>query len=157
MLFTTLAQEGKIINAIPTGYKILWTEKFKSPLEGTLVIDDPYGYTRIIGNSTMPHKGVDLHASIGTPVYAMNRGLVGFTDSLRNYGNVVVIDHGYGLQTVYMHLSEINVTKGQMIEKGELLGKSGDTGYTLNPHLHLTVRIWDVSIDPMKFLELFGQ
>jgi murein DD-endopeptidase MepM/ murein hydrolase activator NlpD len=56
-----------------------------------------------------------------------------------------------------MHLSEIIVVKGQMVEKGVLLGKSGDTGYTLNPHLHLTVRIWDVSIDPIKFLELFGE
>jgi murein DD-endopeptidase MepM/ murein hydrolase activator NlpD len=155
-LFTTLAQEGKIINAIPTGYKILWTEEFRSPFEGSMAIDDPYGYTRVTGIVTMPHKGVDLVADIGTPIYAMNRGIVRLTENMRNYGNTVVIDHGFGVQTVYMHLSEIKTVVGKTVEKGELIALSGDTGYTLNPHLHLTVRIWDVSIDPIKFLELFG-
>ncbi len=155
-LISTLAQEGKIINALPTSNQKLWTEKFGSPLNTSLVVTDPYGYTRLIGKSTMPHKGVDLQAPMGTPVYAMNRGVIGFADDLRNYGNTVVIDHGLGLQTVYMHLSEIKVAPSQMVEKGELIGMSGDTGYVLGPHLHLTVRIWDISIDPMKFLELLG-
>lgn len=155
-LFSTLAKEGKIINALPTNYKKLWTENFRSPLDGVIVVQDPYGYTRIIGNSTMPHKGVDIQAPIGTPIYAMNIGEVKFTGDLRNYGNTVVIDHGLGLQTVYMHLSEISVTSGQMVQKGELIAKSGDTGYVLGPHLHLTVRIWDISIDPIKFLEILG-
>lgn len=156
-LFTTLAQEAKIVNAIPTGYTRLWTEKFRSPLNTPIVVEDPYGYTRITGNSTMPHKGTDMKAPLGTPIYAMNRGKIKFTNNLRNYGNTVVIDHGLGLQTVYMHLSEIKVTNDQMVEKGDLIALSGDSGYTLNPHLHLTVRIWDVSIDAMKFLELLGE
>lgn len=157
ILIYTLAQEGKIVNAIPTSNNKLWTEKFRSPLNGPLVVTDPYGYTRLTGKSTMPHKGTDMQAVIGTPVYAMNRGMVRFTQNLRNYGNTVIVDHGLGLQTVYMHLSEIKVTLGQMVEKGELLGLSGDTGYVLGPHLHLTVRVWDISIDPMKFLEILGQ
>lgn len=157
ILFATLAQEAKIVNAIPTGYTRLWTDKFRSPLDTPIVVEDPYGYTRITGNSTMPHKGTDIRAPIGTPVYAMNRGLVKFTDNLRNYGNTVVIDHGLGLQTVYMHLSEIKVAKDQMVERGDMIALSGDTGYVLNPHLHLTVRIWDISIDAMKFLELLGE
>ena len=105
----------------------------------------------------MPHKGVDLNAPMGTPVYSMNKGVVKFATSTRNYGMTILVDHGVGLQTVYMHLSEIKVTNGQAVEKGELLGLSGDTGYVLNPHLHVTVRIWDVSIDTMKFLELLGE
>ena len=156
MLIYTLAQEGKIVNAIPTSNKKLWTEKFRSPLDGPIVVTDPYGYTRLTGKSTMPHKGTDMQAAIGTPVYSMNRGLVRFTQDLRNYGKTVIVDHGLGLQTVYMHLSEINVTMGQMVGRGELLGLSGDTGYVLGPHLHLTVRVWDISIDPMKFLEILG-
>lgn len=157
MLIYTLAQEGKIVNAIPTSTKKLWTEKFRPPLDGPIVVTDPYGYTRLTGQSTMPHKGTDMQAEIGTPVYAMNSGMVRFTQNLRNYGNTVIVDHGLGLQTVYMHLSEINVTLGQMVGRGELLGLSGDTGYVLGPHLHLTVRVWDISIDPMKFLEILGQ
>lgn len=155
-LISTLVQEGKIINAIPTSNEKLWSENFGLPLTGPLVVEDIYGYTRITGNSTLSHKGTDLRAPIGTPVYAMNRGLVRFTDYLRNYGNAVVIDHGLGLQTVYMHLSKISVNEGQMVEKGDLIGMSGDTGYVLSPHLHLSVRIWGVAVDPMKFLELLG-
>ncbi len=155
-LISTLAAEGKIINAVPTGYQRLWTEKFRAPLNGNPIVEDPYGYTRVINNFTMPHKGTDIEAPLGTPIYAMNQGFIRFTDDLRNYGKTIVIDHGLGLQTVYMHLSEIIVTNGQKVEKGDLIGKSGDTGYVLGPHLHLTVRIWDVSIDPIKFLELFG-
>ena len=156
-LITSLAQEGKIINAIFTSNQRFWTDKFGLPLKGPLVVSDPYWYTRLLGKSTtMPHKGTDFQASIGTPVYVMNRGVVGFVGNLRNYGKVVVIDHGVGLQTVYMHLSEINVVNGQIVEKGEQIALSGDTGYVLGPHLHVTVRIWDISIDPMKFLELLG-
>ena len=157
-LVSTLALEGKIINALPVVWKKLWTEKFGSPLKGPLVVTDDYGYTRLIGKSTtMPHKGTDLKADMGTPVYAMNRGVVKFASSLRNYGSTVIIDHGAGLQTVYMHLSKINVTLEQKVEKGDIIALSGDSGYTLNPHLHLTVRIWDISIDAMKFLEILGE
>ena len=156
-LITTLGQEEKIINAISTSNTRLWTESFGPPLKGVLTVADPYGYTRVTGNYTLAHKGTDFKASIGTPVYAMNRGLVKFTGELRNYGKMVIIDHGLGLQTVYLHLSEISTTLDQMVEKGELIGMSGDTGYVLGPHLHLSVKIWDISIDPIRFLELFGE
>lgn len=157
-LVRTLAEEGKIINALYTDYRVLWTERFGAPLTGSMAIDDIYGYTRLIGNSfTMPHKGTDYEADIGTSVYSMNKGVVRLASSLRNYGDTIVVDHGAGVQTVYMHLSKMNVVPGQTVEKGEIIGLSGDTGYVLNPHLHLTVRIWDVSIDPVKFLKLFGE
>ena len=157
-LISTLAEEGKIINALPVVWEKLWTEKFSLPLKIPFVVSDEYGYTRLIGKfTTMPHKGTDLEAPMGTPVYAMNRGIVKFAGNLRNYGNTVVLDHGTGLQTVYMHLSQINVILDQKVEKGDLIALSGDSGYTLNPHLHLTIRIWDISIDPVKFIELLGE
>lgn len=155
-LISTLVEEAKIVNAIPTGKEKLWIEKFRSPLNGSIVVTSVYGYTRLTGKSTLSHKGTDLEAPVGTPVYASNRGMVMFTDSLRNYGNTIIIDHGLGLQTVYMHLSEIKVVNGQIVERGQLIGISGDTGYVLGPHLHFSVRIWDVSIDPMRFLEILG-
>ena len=155
-LISSLAKEGKMINALPTVYKKLWTEKFVSPLKKKIVIEDPYGYTRIFSNSSMPHKGTDFEAKMGTSIYSMNRGTVVYTGDLRNYGKTIVIDHGFGLQTVYMHLSSTSVIVGKEVEKGEFIGLTGDTGYVLGPHLHLTVRIWDISIDPVKFLELFG-
>lgn len=126
------------------------------PLEGTITVTDKYGYSRVTGGSSLNHKGVDLRAPLGTPVYAMNDGVVRFTSTMRNYGKTIAIDHGNGILTIYMHLSEIGVKEGQTVKKGELLGKSGDTGYVFGPHLHLTVRINGISIDPMKFMELFG-
>lgn len=154
-LFRTLAEETRIVNAILTSREKFWTEEFQSPLREPLVVNDPFGYTRTLVNSTMPHKGVDLYAPMNTPIYAMNRGVVRFVGkNLRNYGNTIVIDHGAGVQTIYMHLSGTKVAEGQMVERGELIGTSGDTGYVLDPHLHLTVRIWEVSVDPLKFLEI---
>lgn len=153
----SLSEEGKIINNLPVVWEKLWTEKFDSPFKKPFEVSDEYGYTRIIGDYlTMPHKGTDIEAPIGTPIYSMNRGIVKYVGDLRNYGTTVVVDHGAGLQTVYMHLSEAKVVLDQAVEKGELIALSGDSGYTLDPHLHLTIRIWDISIDPMKFLELLG-
>lgn len=155
-LLNTLAQEGALINAIPTSATKLWSDTFRLPINPPVTITDTYGYSRLTGASTIAHKGTDFRASIGTPVYAMNSGLVRFKRNLRNYGNVVAIDHGLGLLTIYMHLSEVLVDEGETVEKGTLIARSGDTGYVLGPHLHLTVRINQISIDPEKFMELLG-
>lgn len=154
-LANSLVQEAMVINALPTAMQKLWDGSFGNPLENT-VVTDVFGYTRLTGRSTFAHKGTDYRAEIGTPVYAMNSGKVVYTGFMRNYGHTVVIDHGLGLHTVYMHLSEISTQNGKSVEKGELIGKSGDTGYVLGPHLHVTVRIWDISVDPEKFLKLFN-
>ncbi|MEX2010518.1 MAG: M23 family metallopeptidase [Parcubacteria group bacterium] len=155
-LINTLVAEGIIINAIPTSKEKLWDGLFRFPLDGTPIITDTYGYSRLTGDSTISHKGTDFRAAVGTPVYAMNSGTVRFARHLRNYGNTIAIDHGSGILTIYMHLSEINTEVNKQVTKGELIGKSGATGYVLGPHLHLTIRINGISIDPMKFMDLFG-
>lgn len=156
-LLNSLAKEGAIINAVKSGTEKLWSGKFRYPLDGEITITDVYGYSRLTGASTIAHKGTDFRAATGTPVYAMNSGKIAYTDYLRNYGNTVIIDHGLGLLTIYMHLSEVNVKVGDLVEKEQLIAKSGDTGYVLGPHLHLTVRINGISIDPMKFMAILGQ
>lgn len=155
-LIRTLAGEGKVINSLPSTKEVLWTEDFRAPLD-SMVIDDPFGYTRVISNFTMPHKGTDYEADIGTKVFAMNKGVVRLTTEFRNYGNTIIIDHGSGVQTVYMHLSKIDVKEGQSVEKGQLIGLTGDSGYADHPHLHLSIRIWEISIDPEKFLKIFRE
>lgn len=155
-LLNTLAQEGAIINAVKSGPEKLWSGQFRYPLNGEIIITDVYGYSRLTGASTIAHKGTDFRAATGTPVYAMNSGKVAYTDYLRNYGNTIIIDHGLGLLTIYMHLSEVGVKKGDMLDKGQFIAKSGESGYVLGPHLHLTVRINGISIDPMKFMALVG-
>lgn len=156
-LINTLVQEGQLISAIKTSPEKLWSGEFRYPLEGEITITDVYGYSRQTVGSTISHKGTDFRAKVGTPVYAMNSGKIAFTRFLRNYGNTIAIDHGLGLLTIYMHLSEINVRLGDIVEKGQLIGKSGDTGYVLGPHLHLTIRINNISIDPEKFMAILGE
>lgn len=152
----TLAQENATLNAIPYSLDKLWNGNFAQPLSGSLTVTDPYGYSRLTGGSIFNHKGVDLRAPLGTNVYAVNDGIVRYTGTMRNYGNVIAVDHGTGILALYMHLDEIDVEEGQMVKKGQAIGQSGETGYAFGPHLHLTLRVNGVSVDPMKFLELFG-
>ena len=155
-LISTLVQEGAIINAIPTGPEKLWDGAFRFPVE-SITITDTYGYSRATGGSSISHKGTDFRAAVGTSVYAMNSGRVAYTDYLRNYGHTIVVDHGLGVQTIYMHLSEVLVKNGDAVTKWQLIAKSGDTGYTFGAHLHLSVKIDHISIDPMKFMEILGK
>lgn len=140
--------------------KALWTDTFAFPTASTSanprVVTDPYGYNRDSGTETITHKGVDFRAPPGTPIYAVNRGVVRVAKTYIAYGNTVIVDHGLGLLSMYMHLSKIDVAPGQLVQKGQLLGLSGETGYAEGPHLHLTIRIDGVSIDPMSFYSLFG-
>ncbi len=153
-LVDTLAIENKSLSNVRTSKTSFWKKAFQYPIENPIVTDD-YGYSRTTGTYTIAHKGTDFRAVTGTQVVAMNRGVVRIAKTYRNYGKTIVIDHGQGLMTFYMHLSKINVTVGQVVDQGQILGLSGKTGYAEGSHLHLTVRINDISIDPIVFIGLF--
>ncbi len=153
-LVSNLTKDNTLLSSLWTNPKKLWTEGFKLPLSESLVTD-PYGYSRETGAYNIAHKGTDFKAQDGTKVFSMNRGVVRLKKNLTTYGNTIVVDHGLGVQTFYMHLSKTFVSEGQLVSRGQLLGLSGHTGYAEGSHLHLSVRIDNVSIDPMKFLELF--
>lgn len=157
-LTDTLSQDTALLNSITAvrSPEKLWNGPFRLPLDGSPVVTDVYGYSRQTGSVNLSHNGTDFRAPLGTPAYAMNSGTAVFAGSFRNYGNTVIIDHGLGVMTLYMHLSEINTKPGDHLEKGDLIAQSGNTGYSLGPHLHLSVRIGGFSIDPQKFLELMG-
>lgn len=153
-LISTLVSENKNLASARTGTKIFWKDAFKEPLKGVFITDE-YGYTRKTGEYSISHKGADYRAEEGTQVMAMNRGVVRIAKTYRNYGNTIVVDHGLGVMTFYMHLSKIYVNVGELVTRGEVIGLSGQTGYAEMPHLHLTVRINGTSIDPVKFMNLF--
>lgn len=155
-LTTTLSKDSAILNSVTTRVspEKLWGGQFRFPLEGSPVITDVYGYSRKTGSVSLSHLGTDFRAAEGTPVYAINSGTVAYTGTLRNFGETVIIDHGLGLMTLYMHLSKIKTQKDKSVERGGLIAESGSTGYSLGPHLHLSVRINGLSIDPQKFYEL---
>jgi len=97
---------------------------------------------------------LDFRAEIGTPVGAMNSGVVILAREMFYEGGFVVIDHGQGLSTLYMHLSEINVREGDSVEKRQIIGLSGGTGRATAPHLHVGVRWQGIYLDPAVLLTL---
>jgi murein DD-endopeptidase MepM/ murein hydrolase activator NlpD len=153
-LVDTLALENASLLNLRTGTHAFWTKPFQYPVKDPVVTDE-YGYSRQTVGRSITHKGTDFRAKEGTPILAMNRGVVRVAREGRNYGKTIVVDHGLGLQTFYMHLSRIDVNVGELVLPGQTIGLSGSTGYAESPHLHLTVRLNDVSIDPMVFLGFF--
>jgi len=98
------------------------------------------------------HEGQDIDAAWGTPVEAAASGKVTIAGWQRGYGNVVYVDHGSGLSTRYGHLSKINVSVGQNVGTGEVIGLVGSTGRSTGPHLHYEVRINNQPVDPKPYL-----
>jgi murein DD-endopeptidase MepM/ murein hydrolase activator NlpD len=97
------------------------------------------------------HFGYDLASTRESPIPAPNRGKVVLAEPLTIYGNTVILDHGLGLATLYGHMSRIDVKVGQVVEKGELLGRSGATGLAIGDHLHFTVLIHGVPVTPLEW------
>ena len=99
------------------------------------------------------HQGLDFTSPVGTEVYASGNGRVAFADySTGGYGVHVVIDHGFGYETLYAHLSRLKVRPGQKVERGELIGWSGNTGLSSAPHLHYEVHRSGDAVDPSNYL-----
>ena len=120
----------------------LWGGKFRVPLKD-VTTGGNFGRRRILnGQPRSPHAGVDFPAASGTPVLAAQSGKVVLAEELYYSGNTVVIDHGYGIYTLYAHLSEIGVKPGQDIAVSSEIGKVGATGRVTGPHLH-----WGLTIE----------
>ncbi len=98
------------------------------------------------------HTGIDIGAGYGASVYAAMGGTVIMADYNGGYGNCVVIDHGGGFSTLYGHMSYIEVSDGESVEQGELLGEVGSTGNSTGPHLHFETRIGGSAENPMRYL-----
>ncbi len=105
-------------------------------------------------NYSRPHNGIDISGSTGDPVWAAKDGTVFFAGPRGGFGNCVIIDHGDGVMTVYAHLSQIHVSVGNSVDKGEAIGEIGTTGLSTGPHLHFEVRVNGQAQDPLIFLPL---
>lgn len=132
----------------------LWRGAFLVPVAGVKGGRN-FGHRRIFnGQPRAPHSGADLSASTGTPIRASNRGRVVLAKNLFFSGNAVFLDHGLGVYSVYLHLSEMFVEPGMMVERGEVLGLAGATGRVTGPHLHWGARVLDARVDPFTLLDL---
>ncbi|MFP4481890.1 MAG: M23 family metallopeptidase [Thermovirgaceae bacterium] len=131
--------------------KRLWDIPFVPPLEGA--VTSPYGTTRTMnGMKKGIHKGVDLRAAMGTPVAAPAAGVVALAGDLYFAGKCVYIDHGNGVFSVMMHLSEIAVQTGDPVGAGDVIGKTGQSGRVTGPHLHFGVRVHGKWVNPLPLV-----
>ena len=130
----------------------LWTGKFRLPLKEPATGGN-FGRRRILnGEARSPHAGVDFPAPSGTPVFASQSGKVVLAEELYYSGNTVVIDHGYGIYTLYAHLSEIAVHAGDAVEASSEIGKVGATGRVTGPHLHWGLTVEHARVNAMDIV-----
>ncbi len=115
----------------------------------------PFGVQRIRnGRRVGFHRGLDFAVPLGTPIRAPANGRVVLSSSLRKHGKTVVLDHGLGVTSLYMHMSALGVKKGQTVRKGDILGKVGSTGVSTGPHLHWAVYAQGTAGEPLFMVRM---
>ena len=132
---------------------IFFKDKFVYPID-KYIITGVYGSQRILnGKPRRPHYGIDFHAPEGTPVKSMMDGVVTLVEKDMYFtGGTVIFDHGHGISTLYMHMKDINVQKGQKVKKGQIVGTLGQSGRATGPHLDIRLNWFEIKLDPMTIL-----
>ena len=138
--------------------KLVQKAFFRPPVANDVKIGSDFGERRqpktSNGKGSKYHRGIDVKATTGTPLYAAADGVVVEAGKSAGYGNVVKIQHSFSgtdkkAMTVYAHLSKINVKKGQLVSQGQLIGAAGNTGNSGGAHLHYELRFNDIKVDPL--------
>lgn len=149
------AVERKRIREVLTTFteERLWSGNFARPTETPET--SPFGTKRTLnGVQQSRHLGWDLDGKVGDPIYASQRGRAVLVDDLFYSGGTVILDHGQGLFTLYFHMSAFDVKVGDLVERGQLIGKVGKSGRVTGPHLHFAVKLDDTYVDPKQVLAL---
>ena len=134
---------------------LFFKNKFEIPVKDA-IITGVYGSQRILnGKPRRPHYGLDFAAPEGTPVTAMLDGIVTLAETdLYFTGGTIIFDHGHGINTLYMHMKDVNVKKGQKIKQGQIVGTVGKTGRSTGPHLDIRLNWLNIKLDPATVLNL---
>jgi hypothetical protein len=131
-----------------------WDGAFQTPLDGFRA-SGSFGKRRVFNNQPRsPHSGEDFSAPAGTPIRAPARGRVVLAKDLFFLGSTVILDHGFGLYSIYGHLSAIDVDPGTLVAPGTVMGKVGATGRVTGAHLHWAARLGDARVNPLDLLAL---
>jgi murein DD-endopeptidase MepM/ murein hydrolase activator NlpD len=150
-----IAEENKLMHAARAQLEL--TPYYESglirPAEGR--ISGVFGSQRVLnGTPRAPHTGLDIAGPVGAPVHAAADGIVTLQkENMVLTGDTIVLNHGYGLQTTYIHMSKILVTDGERVKQGDVIGEIGMTGRANGPHLHFGVTWFETRLDPETILE----
>ncbi len=149
-----LSQESQRLTPVfaTTSAMPLWQGVFIWPYEGRMTT--PFGMRRTYNDGRQGfHAGVDLAGDAGVPIVVAAAGVVLLAEPLQTHGNAVVVDHGLGVLTAYYHLDQILASQGQQVAQGQVVGTLGNTGLSTGPHLHWEMRVGDVPVDPLEWLD----
>jgi murein DD-endopeptidase MepM/ murein hydrolase activator NlpD len=124
----------------------------RMPLEGAALTSGFGMRTHPVLGGRRQHRGIDLAAPTGTPVYATADGVVSRADWYSSYGLYISLEHGAAMQTRYAHLSRLAVAAGDSVKKGDLIGYVGSTGRSTGPHLHYEVRVEGLAVNPIPYM-----
>ncbi len=130
------------------GFRDLHTPGIWPVQHSNAVVSSPFGAPR----GARRHQGIDITVPFGTPVHATANGRVAFSGVQRDYGHIVHLEHGGGLATLYAHLSERRVREGDLVQRGQVIGRVGQSGNATGPHLHYEVRRNGIAVDPRPYL-----
>ena len=156
-VYERIKKENKLIakaRAVDTDL-VFFKDKFIIPVNNA-IITGVYGSQRILnGKPKWPHYGLDFAQKEGTEIKAMLDGIVTLVEPDLYYtGGTVIFDHGHGISTLYMHMKDIFVQKGQKIKQGDIIGTVGATGRATGAHLDVRLNWFDTRLDPMSALKL---
>lgn len=149
----TDAEQQNSEQSVPSTLNSYTGGAFTWPLPGAYTITSSFGSREApTEGASSFHKGVDIGCDEGTPIVAAADGVVSYTGYFGGGGNTVIIDHGNGLSTLYMHMSGIAIGDGANVTAGTVIGYAGSTGISTGPHLHFAVRVGGEYVDPMSYL-----
>jgi murein DD-endopeptidase MepM/ murein hydrolase activator NlpD len=136
-----MSRAGKAVAALPSRW----------PVRGA--VNSEFGMRQSPWTSGMEfHSGLDIRAERGTPIYAPAAGTVAFAGAGQEYGTMAILDHGQDIRSLYGHLSKLNVQNGQHVERGAIVGWTGNTGRSSGPHLHYEVLVKGQAVNPRAYL-----
>lgn len=149
-----LREEGAILSVQfkKQDQKVYFVSPFRKPAKGR--ISSEFGLRRKYNGHAIStyHKGLDIANHRGTPVQAANGGRITTATTFKSHGKTIMINHGHGIVSVYIHLNEIQVKKGEWVKRGQLIGKIGSSGIATGPHLHFGISVNDIRIDPKQWI-----
>jgi hypothetical protein len=149
-----IRKEADLLDSIWGVYsERLWEGQFILPLSNPL--STPFGTQRIFNKTTVSiHRGLDIKGREGEKIHVSNHGRVALTEELFFGGKTIIVDHGTGIFTIYMHLSRFNVSPGDLVSKNDVIGFVGSTGRSTGPHLHFGVKVAGINTSPASMAAL---